>query len=365
MLNFAPTDEQEEVRRLAHDVATEQFRAQGREAEKQGDISPALARTLAQTGLITPFAEDLGGSGPLEAVTYALIAEELGFGDGGLAMNVLGSMMGPLAVALIGDQDQQERYIPAFCADSTGYEQRGSFAFAERTGGYTLTDASATIHEERDYFVLNGTKRDAIHGGVANVRVVLARREGTTGIDGLCAVLVTPDMEGVCISSEAQKLGLIAAPSASYTFENARVPMANVLGLPDNSSVIRAAALYQILRAGVAIGTARAGLEYAMHYAKERIAFGRPIVSYQGIAFMISEMAMKLDAARLLLWRAAVDWDRGVEPATLARNAGAAQNQAVKIAKSATIDAVQILGGAGFIQDHPVEMWMRNAAAME
>jgi alkylation response protein AidB-like acyl-CoA dehydrogenase len=365
MLNFAPTDEQEEVRRLAHDVATEQLRTQGRGAEKQGDISPALMQILAQTGLTTPFPEKLGGSGPLDAVTYTLIAEELGFGDGGLAMNVLGSMMGPLAVALIGDQDQQERYIPAFCDDRTGYEQRGSFAFAERTGGYALADVSATIHEERDYFVLNGTKRDVIHGGTANVRVVLARREGTEGIDGLCAVLVTPDMEGVQVSNDAQKLGLIAAPSASYTFENVRVPMANVLGLPDNSNVVRAATLYQILRAGVAIGMARAGLEYAMDYAKERIAFGRPIVSYQGIAFMISEMAMKLDAARLLLWRAAVDWDRGVELVELARNAEAAQQQAVKIAKAATIDAVQILGGAGFIQDHPVEMWMRNAAAME
>jgi alkylation response protein AidB-like acyl-CoA dehydrogenase len=102
-----------------------------------------------------------------------------------------------------------------------------------------------------------------------------------------------------------------------------------------------------------------------MGYARERIAFGRPIVSYQGIAFMISEMAMKLDAARLLLWRAAFSWDQGAESETLVREAEAAQRQAVKIAKSATIDAVQILGGAGFMQDHPVEMWMRNAAAME
>jgi acyl-CoA dehydrogenase len=110
---------------------------------------------------------------------------------------------------------------------------------------------------------------------------------------------------------------------------------------------------------------ARASLEYAMHYAKERIAFGRPIVSYQGIAFLVAEMAMKLDAARLLLWRAAASWDRGAEIDTLVREAATAQHQAIEIAKSATIDAVQILGGAGFMQDHPVEMWMRNAAAME
>src|SRR5437588_8611313 len=115
---------------------------------------------------------------------------------------------------------------------------------------------------------------------------------------------------------------------------------------------------------------ARAALEYAGEYAKGRIAFGRPIVSYQGIAFMIAEMAMKLDAARLLVWGAAASWDRDIETGNdkntqCVQEAEAAQNQAVKIARSATIDAIQILGGAGFMQDHPAEMWMRNAAAME
>jgi alkylation response protein AidB-like acyl-CoA dehydrogenase len=167
------------------------------------------------------------------------------------------------------------------------------------------------------------------------------------------------------VSEDVLKLGLIAAPSASYACENVQVPATCMLGKAGDKGVIQAATLYNILRAGAACGTARAALEYAMGYAKERVAFGRPIVSYQGIAFMIAEVAMKLDAARLLVWRAAVSWDRGEESEILAREAEAAQQQAVKIAKSATIDAVQILGGAGFMQDHPVEMWMRNAAAME
>jgi alkylation response protein AidB-like acyl-CoA dehydrogenase len=110
---------------------------------------------------------------------------------------------------------------------------------------------------------------------------------------------------------------------------------------------------------------ARAALEYAREYAKERVAFGRPIASYQGIAFIVAEMAMHLDAARLLVWRAAASWDREVDNETLVREAEEAQRQAIAIAKSATIDAIQVLGGAGFMQDHPAEMWMRNAAAME
>jgi alkylation response protein AidB-like acyl-CoA dehydrogenase len=365
MLNFAPTEEQEEIRQLAQTIALEQLRPQGRSAEKQGDISPELMKTLAQTGLTTPFPEEYGGSGTIEAVTYTLIVEELGFGDGSLAMNIIGSLMGPLTVLLAGEKSQQEHYIAPFCDAQKGHLQRGSLAFAERTGGYTVEEISANVREEGVNYILNGSKRNVFHGGQSSPRVVLVRLEGSSGTGGLCALMVPLDSAGVHVSQDVEKLGLIAAPGAAFTFENASISASCMLGKPGNSGVIRAAALYNILRAAVACGTARAALDYAKEYAKGRIAFGRPIVSYQGIAFMIAEMAMKLDAARLLTWQAAASWDQGRDTSDPYKEAEAAQYQAIKIAKSATIDAIQILGGAGFIQDHPAEMWMRNAAAME
>lgn len=365
MVDFSPTVEQEEIRQLAHDLAAEHLRPQGRMAEQRGDISPELMQMLAQTGLTTPFPEDFGGSGPIEAITYALIAEEFGFGDGGLAMNVIGSMMGPLAVALAGNKRQQEQYISPFCDAREGYKERGSLAFAERTGGYTVAEIGATLQRDGDRYLINGTKRDVIHGGQSLPRVVLLRLANTPGYEGLCAVVLPAQTKGSHITLDTHKLGLIAAPCATYTFENAVVPIEALLGEIGDSRIIRIAALYAILRAAVACGIVRAALEYAGHYAEERIAFGRPIVSYQGIAFLLAEMAMKLDAVRLLLWHAASQWDQEQEPQTLLRDAEAAQYQAVKLAKSATIDALQVMGGAGFMQDHPVEMWMRNAAAME
>lgn len=365
MLTFSPTEEQEEIRQLARSVAAEQFRQQGRRAEKDGDISSSLAQTLDSTGLTTPFPEEYGGQGLIEAVAYMLIAEELGFGDGSLAMNVLGSLIAPVAVSLVGSESQQQKYLPAFAAEKTGYTRRGSLAFAERVGGYTLDDITATARNDGESYILNGTKRDVIHGGNAQLCIGLFRLEGTTGLDGLCAFVLLEQAESMRISDDVQKLGLIAAPSASYSFENVVVPVSALIGEPGNKSVQRIAVLYQLLRASVAIGTARASLEYAIEYARNRVAFGRPIASYQGIAFMVSEMAMKIDAARLLLWSAAVSWDRDSEIALLVRDIEAAQKQALKIAKSATIDAIQILGGAGYLQDHPVEMWARNAAAME
>lgn len=371
MLNFAPTEEQEEICSLARSLALDHLRAQGRTSERDGNIAPSLLHTLAQTGLTAPFPEQLGGSGALEAVTYALIAEELGFGDGALAMSIIGSLMGPLAVWLAGDERQQQEYIPPFCDEKSASQARGSFAYFERTGGYQLADISATARREGDHYIVNGTKRDVMHGSVSSPRVVLLRLERTSGLDGLLALLVPAEGEGIQFRNDSLKLGMIAAPSTSYDFENGRIPASCQLGEAGSRGVIRAAALYNILRAGVACGMARAALEYARDYAKERIAFGRPIASYQGIAFLVAEMAMNLDAARLTTWRAATEWDAssdengGVEPVTLVRDAEAAQHQAVKIARSATLDAIQILGGAGFIQDHPVEMWARNAAAME
>src|SRR5436309_1695274 len=234
MLNFAPTEEQEEIRRLAHSVAVEELRTSGRSSEKRGDISLELMYTLAQTGLTTPFPEAYGGSGSIEAVTYTLIAEELAFGDGGLAMNVIGSLAGPLTVLLAGDESQQEYYIAPFCDERDGAMKRGSLAFAERIGGYTLGEISAIVREEDGSYILNGTKRDVIHGGQSSPQVVLARLEGTTGADGLCALMVPTETKGLRISNDVQKLGLIAAPSASYILDNVTVPATCMPGKPGN-----------------------------------------------------------------------------------------------------------------------------------
>lgn len=365
MLNFAPTEEQEEIRSLAQNLAREQLRPHGRAADSTGSVPTDLLRTLAQTGLTTPFPEALGGSGSLEAITYALIGEELGFGDGAIAMHVLGSLAGTATIALAGNERQQRAYLAPFCDPQNGYTHAGSLAFAERTGSYMLDEISAAASLQGDTWIVNGIKRDVIHGEHSQPRVVLARRDGQPGLHNLCAFLVPDETPGLHITPDGNKLGLKAASSATLTFENARIAADNLLGEPGSPGVVRAATLYQLLRAAVACGSARAGLEYASGYARERIAFGRPIVSYQGIAFMFSEMAMKLDAARLYLWRAATSWDKDVELTELANACEAAQYQALKMAKAATIDTIQILGGAGFIQDHPAEMWVRNTAALD
>ncbi|GHO45404.1 acyl-CoA dehydrogenase family protein [Ktedonospora formicarum] len=365
MLDFSPSEEQEEVRRLAHSLSTDLLRPQARYVEKLGDIPLDVMRKLAQTGLTMPFAEEYGGSGSLDALTYALIAEELGFGDAGLALNVCGSLMGPLCVELGGSVAQREAYIPPFCDPEQGAQKRGCLGLAEPGGGYALAHIQTMLSPKGDRYILHGTKRDVLHGEVGEPRIILARMEGKGDISGLCAIILPAQIDGLTIRSERQKLGLRAAPSATLHFDQISLPEEALLGRPGDEGLLRAIAFYMFLRAGVACGVTRSALEYASAYAEERIAFQRPIVSYQGIAFLLAEMAMKLDAVRLLLWRTATRWDQNQGLVLLLKDAEAAQRQAVRLAQSATTDAVQILGGAGFMQDHPVEMWMRNAATME
>src|SRR5258708_20494928 len=209
MLDFAPNEEQEEVRNVARSVAVEQLRPQGRDAERKGDISPALMQTLAQTGLTTPFPEELGGSGAIDAMTYTLIAEELGFGDGALAMNIIGSLRGWVTVLLAGNEHQQQEYITPFCDPRDGFEQRGSLAFAERSGGYTLADVSVTARRDGDRFILNGTKRDVIHGWESGTRVVLLRLKDIVGSKGLCALMLPAKVDGLELGEDGKKLGVV------------------------------------------------------------------------------------------------------------------------------------------------------------
>src|SRR5260221_12600890 len=207
MLNFAPTEEQEEIRNLAHTLAVEQLRPEARSAEKRGGITLELMHTLMQTGITTPYPESLGGSGAIEAVTYALIAEELGFGDGGLAMNIIGSLMGPVAVLLAGNENQQGHYITPFCDEQEGYMRYGSFAFAEHTGGYSLEEISATARKEGEHYIVNGTKRDVIHGGYGHRHDGVLLLEGRNPNGWLVLLARTGKTQGMAIHNDYDKCG--------------------------------------------------------------------------------------------------------------------------------------------------------------
>ncbi len=362
MIDFAPAEEQTAIRDLAHQVAVEQLRKLGRPAEEAGNMPAELHRLLFGTGLLTPVPEDYGGSGEQSAVTHALIAEELAYGDGGLAFHIIGSVLAPLAVLASGVDAMIETLLVAYCMNCSAGTP-GALGWSEPATGLDVRQTLTTLRRDGPDFVLEGIKRDVAHGQTTGLRVVLARLEDLEGLNGLRLVVLPENAAGIEVTPEADPLGLGATPRARMRFNNVAIPPDAILGGADMGAegAQRFVALANILLGGLAVCIARAALDYAADYAKGRIQFGRPISSYQAIAFMAAEMAMDLDAARLLIWRAAQTWDLGQDALRLAERA---RMQAVKTAQKITIDAVQILGGAGFLQDHPVELWMRAAAAL-
>jgi acyl-CoA dehydrogenase len=361
MIDFAPTEEQAAIRDLAQQIAMEQFRKLARQGDEDCATPDYLFELLGQTGLLSPFPEEVGGAGTQSAVTHALIAEALAYGDGGYTLSYLGAILPGLAVTIAGTEAQQRLLLPRFISDN------GALGWSEPASGLAARDTQATLRQDTSSgaLELSGSKRGVVHGAANGLHVVTARDNETPGLDGLRLVVLPNHASGVAATPEDAPLGLRAATRARLRLEHVALDANDVLGgfEAGAAGAQRFIALANVLLGALAVGIASAALDYAVEYAKGRVQFGKPISSFQAIAFMGAEMAMDTDAARLLIWQAAHAWDAGAGEDAL-RRAERARVQAVKVAQRVTTDAVQMLGGAGFLQDHPVELWMRDAEAL-
>ncbi|HLV99322.1 MAG TPA: acyl-CoA dehydrogenase family protein [Ktedonobacterales bacterium] len=359
MIDFAPTEEQTAIRDLARQIALEQFRKLARQGDEDCATSDYMFELLGQTGFLSPFPEEFGGAGVQSAVTHALIAEELAYGDGGYTLSYLGAILPGLAVTIAGTDEQQRLLLPRCCDPGS----TGALGWSEPASGLDARETQTTLRASADALDVQGVKRSVVHGAVDGLRIVTAREAAVQGLAGLRLVALPDHAAGISATPEAEPLGLRAAPRSRLHLEDVAVSAGDVLGGIETGSAgaQRFIGLANVLLGALAVGTASAALDYAADYAKGRVQFGKPISSFQAIAFMAAEMAMESDAARLLLWRAASAWDAGEDAL---RRCERARTQAVKVAQRVTTDAVQILGGAGFLQDHPVELWMRNAEAL-
>lgn len=333
-----PNDEQDALKQTLHEFAEEVLRVAARECEEAGATSDEIAKQIFEIGVAAPVEETYGGGGTFDAVTYGIAAEELAWGDPGIAYQVLGSGLAALVIGLAGSDDQKKRHLPAFAAAPTP-----SFvAIIEKIAAGDLEDLATTIEGEK----VAGEKYGVLDAERAEVGVVVARRDGH-----LAACLVAPGSYEIV--KPEHKLGLEAAPTWVARFDSACEPL---------EGDVESAVLWAKLMTGaVALGCARASLEYASEYAIEREAFGKPIGAFQGVSFKIADMATEIDAVRMVLWRAAWKLDKG--EATLA-DVAEANSLALQTAIRCGDDGVQVLGGHGYIRDHPVEKWFRDAVTL-
>lgn len=355
MVSFQPSEEQQLIRDTVASFAREQIRPAAREADETGRIPEILVQQAWELGIVqSTIPEAFGGAGePSSAVTSALVCEELSWGDLSVALHILAPRLITQPVILFGS-DEQKRHV---LSHYTGRDfAAGAAALMEPRFGFAVNELTTTAVRSNGDFILNGTKCYVPLAAEARHILIYARCE-----EDLAAFILPQGIPGLTVREREKNMGLKAVATYELALDNCRVPAAAQLTGSLSTLLNRS----RVALAALAVGVARAAFEYARDYAKERRAFGTAIAQKQAIAFMLAEMAIEIDAARLLTWEAAWKIDAGHDVpmgklSGATREACLAKNYAANMVLKVTDNALQILGGHGYIRDHPVELWLRN-----
>lgn len=368
-------EEQRDLRDWVHGFAAEVVRPAAAEWDAREETPWPVIQEAAKVGLYgfeflaTCWADPTGLSLPIAS-------EELFWGDAGIGLSIFGTALAVAGIYGAGTPDQLVEWVPQ-CFGDVDQPAVAAFCTSEPEAGSDVGSmrTRAVYDQATDEWVLNGQKAYATNGGIAGVHVVTASIEPELGSRGQAAFVVPPGTPGLNATRKLRKLGLRASHTADVFLDDVRVPGRCLLGGKDalderlarartgqRASGQAAMRTFELSRPTVgaqALGVARAAYEYALDYAKSRVQFGRPIIENQAVAFALADMKMEIDAARLLVWRAS--WmGRNNRPFT-AGEGSMSKLKAGEVAVSVTDRAVQLLGGAGFLRDHPVERWYRDA----
>jgi alkylation response protein AidB-like acyl-CoA dehydrogenase len=356
MVSFQPSEDQQLIRDTVAAFAQEQVRPHAHDADETGTVPSAIIQQGWDLGLVqSAIPEAYGGAGDTRSVvTGALIAEELAWGDLSIALHLLAPRLVLYPVLEMGTDEQKQRILTPYA--STQF-RAGSAAVMEPRFDFDLSALTATARRDNGAYVVNGAKCYVPLGDDAEHLLVYARTDDREGYESVGGFLVEKGATGVQVAEREKNMGIKALATHEIGFDNCRVPAANRLGGDAGCDFAKLMNYSRVGLAAMAVGVARAAFEYARDYAKDRKAFGVAIGQKQAIAFMLAEMALEIDATRLLAWEAAWKMDRG-EDAT--REAYLAKNYAANMVLKVTDNAVQILGGHGYIREHPVELWLRN-----
>ena len=352
MYSFSPTDEQQMLIDWVRRYASEDLRPAAHEAEEGRRLDQKIIQKGWELGLLqASIPEDQGGFGDRSAVTGILAAEELAFGDLASALAVLTPGLFALPISMLGSDAQRAAHLSELLDESW---PAVSAAWLESSFDFDLQDLATTaiVHAGGDR--LNGAKTFVPFGADNQKLLVYAGLEGQTQ-----AFVVPGDRPGLTWGPREDWLGLNALPTFSLRLNNVDIPADHRLGGPEGHALEPLLNATRAGLSGLGLGLARAAYEYARDYAKERRAFGTEIAKKQAVAFMLAEMATEIEAMRMLAWEAAWMIDEDHPDAT--RQAYLAHTGVADMAMMVSDRAVQILGGHGYIRDHPVELWMRNA----
>ena len=351
MFSFEPDEEQKMLVDAVNKFAINDLRAKASENDEEGHLPPFLVEKGWELGFLqASIPEEYGGFGERSAVTGVLAAEEMAYGDlaGALAVMTPGSFAIP--VLLVGSEEQKQKYLPTIAeAEWSPY----TAGIIEPYFDFDSLDLHTAAVEENGQFVITGEKMYVPYAADAEALIIYAKVDDKTQ-----GFILHRDADGLEVGEREKTLGLYAFPTYRVRLNGVHVPKSDRLGGEQGHDFAPILDAMRIALAAMAVGVSRAALEYARDYAKEREVFKVKVAQKQAIAFMIAEMATEIEAIRLVIWEAAWMMDKGMPDAC--KQAYLALNGAMDMAMMVTDRAVQVLGGHGYIREHPVERWMRN-----
>jgi len=355
-MDFRPSEEQELLRRSVREFAETEIRPHVREWDQEQHFPRELVPKLAALGLLgIQFPERYGGAG-MTALDYCICIEELSRVDPGIALSVAAhNGLCSSHIALFGDEAQKQKYLAPLARG----EKLGAWGLTESTSGSDAAGMRTTAARAGGCWVLNGSKTFTTHGRVCDVMVVMAVTDRAAGTKGISAFIVEKGTPGFAPGKKEDKLGMRASDTSEVLFDNCRIPAEQLLGAQGQGFVNT----MQVLDAGrigiaaLAVGLAQGAYEAALSYARERKAFGKTIASFQAIQWKLADAATRIEAARLLTYRAAYLKQQG-RRTTL--ESSMAKLYASEIAVRVADDCVQIHGGYGFVKDYPAEKYFRD-----
>jgi alkylation response protein AidB-like acyl-CoA dehydrogenase len=354
-----PTDEAYALLELTAELADAELAPRAADFEERAEFPREILRTLGRSGLLgLPYPEEYGGGGqPYEV--YLQVVEELARRWLAVAEGVSVHTLACYPVYAFGSDAQRKRYLP----DMLGGELLGAYCLSEPSGGSDAGALTTRAVRDGDDYRVTGTKAWVTHAGHADFYNVFCRTGGP-GPGGISCLLADADTAGINPQRPERTMGLRSSPIAQIAFDGARIPADRLLGEENHGFRIAMTALDggRLGIAACAVGLAQAALDYAVGYAREREQFGRPVIEFQGLAFMLADMATQISAARAMTLAAARLRDHG-RPYSV--EAAKAKLFATDTAMRVTTDAVQVLGGYGYVADHPVERYMREAKVLQ
>lgn len=360
MIDFSLTEDQIALQEMAREFAEKEMRPKAARYDQGHDFPEDVMKKAFEVGFLTCTVPSEYGGGGLRDLETVIVSEELARGCGGMYTTMMANSLAFTPIVLFGTDEQKKKFFGPF----TKKMAFASYCLTEREAGSDTSAIKTTAKRAGSEYILNGSKCFITNGGVASLYTVFANSAPEKGARGLSVFCVPRETPGLTVGKVEDKMGQRASNTSELFFEEARIPADHLLGREGQGFII-AMRTFDKTRAAVGaagVGIARAALEYAIEYAKTRVQFGKPIASFQATAFKIAQMAMEVEAARLLVWRAAWLMDHGKpcgSESAMAKCFGS------DVAMRTALEALQIFGGYGYMRDYPVEKLVRDAKLLQ